>query len=78
MNAQFSNGVSVHSIWFGNYNTWNTWKLFPTTRPLVAPPKPDIKLETVKGFDGYLYYTKVLSNTITFKDREGSWDFRVI
>lgn len=78
MNAQFVGDIPVHSISFGNYNTWNTWKLFPTTRPLVAPPTPNTKLETVKGYDGYLDYTKVLSNTITFNDREGSWDFRVI
>lgn len=67
-----------HSISFGSYNTWDTWHLFPTTRPLVAPPKPNTKLEKVKGFNGYLDYTKVLSNTMTFKDREGSWEFRVI
>lgn len=78
MNARFVDDNPVHSISFGSYNTWNTWKLFPTSRPLVAPPKPVTKLETVKGYDGYLDYTKVLSNYMTFQDREGSWDFRVI
>ncbi len=78
MNAMFVNDVPVHSINFGSYNTWSTWHLFPTTRPLVAPPKPVTKLETVKGYNGYLDYTKVLSNYMTFQDREGSWDFRVI
>lgn len=78
MNVIFANDTPTHSISFGNYNTWNTWHLFPTTRPVVAPPKPVTKLETVKGYNGYLDYTKVLSNYMTFKDREGSWDFRVI
>lgn len=78
MNARFVNDTPVHSITLGAYNTWDTWKLFPTTRPFVAPPKPVTKLETVKGYNGYLDYTKVLSNYMTFKDREGSWEFRVI
>lgn len=78
MNATFVNDVPVHSISLGAYNTWNIWHLFPVVRPLVAPPIPVMKLETVKGYDGYLDYTKVLSNLITFKDREGTWEFRVI
>lgn len=78
MNAFFVNDVPVHSITFGSYNTWERWHLFPTTRPLIAPPKPVTKLEKVNGYNGYLDYTKVLSNYMTFSDREGSWDFRVI
>ena len=78
MNVYFANDNPVHSISLGAYNTWSNWHLFPTTRPLVAPPKPVTKLEKVKGFNGYLDYTKVLSSTMTFEDREGSWEFRVI
>jgi hypothetical protein len=78
MNAYFVDDSPVHSISLGAYNTWSNWHLFPTTRPLVAPPKPVTKLEKVKGFNGYLDYTKVLSSSMTFEDREGSWEFRVI
>ena len=78
MNAYFVDDSPVHSISLGAYNTWDNWHLFPTTRPLVAPPKPVTKLEKVKGFNGYLDYTKVLSSTMTFEDREGSWEFSVI
>ena len=78
MNAYFVDDSPVHSISLGAYNTWSNWHLFPTTRPLVAPPKPVTKLEKVKGFNGYLDYTKVLISSMTFEDREGSWEFRVI
>ena len=78
MNAYFVDDSPVHSISLGAYNTWSNWHLFPTTRPSVAPPKPVTKLEKVKGFNGYLDYTKVLSSSMTFEDREGSWEFRVI
>lgn len=78
MNAYFIDDRPVHSISFGIYNTWENWHLFPTTRPLIAPPKPITKLEKVKGFNGYLDYTKILNPSMTFEDREGSWEFRVI
>lgn len=67
-----------HSIWFGHSNTWRDFHLFPTKRPFVAPPEPVLKIEEVEGMTGVLDYSNVLQNFLTYKDSEGTWEFRFI
>ncbi len=70
--------INPHSISFDDDNTWDNWKLVPTTRLHIAPP--DVKTEYVEipGMMGALDYTEALSGRPIFGMRKGSWEFYVL
>ena len=69
--------LSVHAITIGDKNTYEDWKLIPTSRPLIAPPVPKTTYIDIPGADGTLDYTEVLSG-VKYNDRTGSWEFKVL
>ena len=74
-----------HSIFFfpggdlhnNVYNTWYTWHLVPTTRPVVNPPKVRTEYVPAPTRNGYLDFTEDL-DAIHFDNRTGSWEFMVL
>lgn len=67
-----------HSIIIGDYNTWDSWHIVPTTRPLVNPPEVVKDYVEIAGADGALDFTETLTGKPVFKNREGSWEFIVL
>ena len=49
--------------------------LIPTSRPVIAPPSPQLKFEDVPGGSGSLDLSQVLSSEINYYDRSGSLEF---
>lgn len=68
-----------HSINIGGKNTWDDWKLIPTSRPLIAPPEPKTNYVDIPGMDGELDYTEIFGpGSVKYKQRTGSWEFIVV
>lgn len=60
--------------------TWdpgNGWCLAPKSRPFVSPPPVKEEYIDVPGADGSLDYTEVLTNSVHYGNRTGSWEFLV-
>lgn len=57
-------------------NTWETWHIAPSVRPVVVPPTPKTEYVDVPGADGSLDYTNVLGKT-RYQNRTGSWNFLI-
>ncbi len=48
-----------------NYiDTWDDWKLIPSSRPVIAPPIERTKFVTVPGRDGALDYSRTLQTVL--------------
>ena len=57
-------------------NTWDTWKLAPSSRPVVNPPEPKKEYVDVPGADGSIDYTEALGR-VRYQNRSGSWTFLI-
>jgi hypothetical protein len=72
-----------HSVTFiiGNSeikkNTWSSWHLIPTSRPVFNPPAVKTEYVDVPNSDGVIDFTESLTNSPTYKYREGSIEFIV-
>ena len=70
-----------HSVIFqdGNirYNTWDNWRLIPSSRPTIVQPTPVFKYVDIPGRDGQLDTTDYLVGRPTYSDRKGSFEFYV-
>lgn len=70
-----------HSITFvsqtGTINTWDDWRLIPTSRPMLPPPEVKTSFVDIPGGDGTIDLTESLAGRPTFKDRSGSFEFVV-
>lgn len=66
-----------HTITIGDKNTWTDWHLIPSSRPLVVPAQPKYTFTDIPGMNGSLDTTESLLNYVTYKNREGSWEFFV-
>ena len=64
-----------HSITIGDKNTWDDWKMIPSSRPVVAPPVEKVVSVDVPGRDGTTYLSNSLTGYPVFKSREGTWEF---
>ena len=59
-----------------NYiDTWDDWKLIPSSRPVIAPPIERTKFVPVPGRDGALDYSRTPANRPTYDDRTGKIEF---
>lgn len=58
-------------------NTWDTYHLVPSSRPVVNPPEVRTMYVDVPGVDGVIDLTTSLTGDVLYKNREGSWDFVV-
>lgn len=57
-------------------NTWEDWRLIPTSPPVIEPPEPFTNYVDIPGrSEGPIDMSEVLTNRPTYKNSEGSWDF---
>jgi phage-related protein len=66
-----------HSITIGNKNTWDDWRLIPSSRPLVAPPSVKENSLDIPGTNGMLDSTG-MHGRVFYGNRTGSWQFIVM
>lgn len=70
-----------HSLIFqdGNtrVNTWDDWRLIPSSRPTLVQPTPVYKYVEIPGSDGTLDTTDYLIGRPTYSDRKGQFEFYV-
>ena len=64
-----------HSIYFGEKNTWDDWKLVPAEFPRFKPPEAKTSIIEIPGADGSLDLTESLTGDVKFKNRTGSLTF---
>ena len=61
-----------------SFNTWSTWNLIPTTRPMIVQPTPVYTYVDIPGADGSLDLTDFLVGRPTYSDRVGTFEFYVM
>lgn len=81
----YPNLGGVHSVIFtdpnnaiNSYNTYGTWGLIPTSRPVIAQPTPVYKYVEIPGRNGSLDLTDYLVGKPTYSDRKGSFEFYAV
>lgn len=74
---QIIKSSDIHSIYFGDKNTWVDWYLIPSSRPVIKPPTVKTKYVDVPGADWHLDLSTVLTGDVTYNGREGSLEFIV-
>lgn len=67
-----------HSITFGDKNTWDDWRLVPSSRPVFAPPAQKTTLIDLPGANGALDLSEALTRYPIFRNREGDIEFYVM
>lgn len=58
-------------------NTWEHWKLIPTSRPVFAPPKTKTKYISVPGTYEDIDLTEAIKGYPVYENRTGSFEFIV-
>lgn len=58
-------------------NTWDEWKIVPSSRPVFNPPKQKTQYLDIPGADGSLDVSEALTGYSVFENREGSIEFYV-
>ena len=76
--ARRANGISMHSVIFGDVSTFDDWHIVSTERPSIAPPKPKVHYVDTPGVDGQLDLTNALLDEPVYANREGSIEFYVL
>lgn len=66
-----------HSIYINDKNTYDDYHLIPSSRPLIAPPVPKSNYVELPGGDGAIDLSQSLTKYVTYKNREGTWEFYV-
>lgn len=67
-----------HSITFGEKNTWDDWRLVPSSRPLFNPPPQKVKTLDIPGGDGVIDLSQALTGYPVYQNRTGSIEFIVM
>lgn len=67
-----------HSITFGEKNTWDDWRLVPSSRPVFNPPAQKVKTLDIPGGDGVLDLSQALTGYPVYQNRTGSIEFIVM
>lgn len=68
----------LHSVNFGNKNTWDDWGLIPIKRPVIVFPPVKDKTLDVPGADGEIDITDTLVGYPLYSNRKDSLQFRFI
>lgn len=66
-----------HGITFGTKHSYRDFGLVPTSRPVFQPPEPDRQTITIPGRNRPLDLSRALTGEMTYKEREGSFEFLV-
>ncbi len=56
-------------------DTWDDWRLIPSSRPVIAAPMERTKFVTVPGRDGALDYSQTVPKRATYDNRTGKIEF---
>ena len=56
-------------------DTWDDWRLIPSSRPVIAAPIERTKFVTVPGRDGALDYSRTPANKPVYDNRTGKIEF---
>lgn len=73
----------AHAVFFENAtsgekkNTWDDWRLVPTSRPVINPPEAKRVEVEIPGADGIIDLTESLTGETCFKNRVGTIEFLV-
>lgn len=67
-----------HSITFGDKNTWDDWRLVPSSRPVFNPPAQKVKTLDIPGGDGVIDLSQALTRYPVYQNRTGSIEFIVM
>lgn len=67
-----------HSITFGEKNTWDDWRLVPSSRPVFNPPTQKVKTLDIPGGDGVIDLSQALTGYPVYQNRTGSMEFLVM
>lgn len=59
-------------------NTWDNWRIVPTSRPVFAPPAPKTNYTEVPGANGKLDLSQILTGYPLYSNRTGSIEFIVM
>lgn len=59
-------------------NTWDDWRLIPSSRPLYSPPEPKTNYIDIPGADGVIDASEAISGYPVYNNREGSIEFYVM
>lgn len=68
----------MHSITFGEKNSYDEWKIVPTSRPVINPPAKKKKTLEIPGANGSLDISDSLTGFPVFENRTGSIEFVVL
>lgn len=67
------------SIAFNGINTWDTWRLIPSSRPVINPPGFKSNYIEIPGMDGSIDISTVLTGGYpTYSNRTGSIEYYVM
>lgn len=64
-----------HSVTIGTKNTWEDWRLIPSTPPTINPPPVRKNLVELPGGNGSIDLTQFLAGSTHFGVIEGTWEF---
>lgn len=67
-----------HSVTFGEKNTWDDWRLVPSSRPVFNPPAQKTKTLEIPGGDGVIDLSQALTGYPVYQNRTGSMEFIVM
>lgn len=67
-----------HSVTFGEKNTYDDWRLVPSSRPLFNPPAQKVTTLDIPGGDGLIDLSEALTGYPVFQNRTGSMEFIVL
>ena len=67
-----------HSVTFGDKNTWDDWRLVPSSRPVFNPPAQKVKTLDIPGGDGVLDLSTALTGYPVYQNRTGQMEFIVM
>lgn len=59
-------------------NTWDHWRIAPTSRPVFAPPSPKTNYTDIPGANGKLDLSQALTGYPLYSNRTGSIEFVVM
>lgn len=62
----------------GEKNTWEHWRLVPSSRPVFAPPEQKVKTVDIPGGDGLIDLSQALTGYPVYQNRKGSMEFVVM
>lgn len=67
-----------HSVTFGEKNTWDDWRLVPSSRPVFNPPTQKVRTLDIPGGDGVIDLSQSLTGYPVYQNRTGSIEFIVM